>query len=579
MNSLDWKALVTLPLKKVAVLPYAQVEDLPKFSVIGVIIALALAFNYGLQVIIYHQQNLSLKEQQLPPKYPTLIPWLGSALPFLLDNANFLRTASSYAGELASSRITVAGKELYLFQDRDTVRRLWKAQSLSSPIPFYVHVLKHFFGMHNRALTTYRADNSGASPTPNNNSNVLEKNRLDYLTHEGFKRAFTGPALAPTARRYMKDLARRCEDLNVSDDWTDMPDLVQFFRTVHGAALLQAVFGPSLLKINPDFMDDAWKFDDSIPWLARLVPSFVNPEPYRTRERLRNQLKRWYKYARENFSDDCIYEDGDGDPYWGSELIRYQQKKYLQADNFDDDALASADLALVWGTVGNAIPTTMLSVYHVFKDPALLKRVREGLEADFGQTTLLDIDPAELIKSTLLSSIQAEVLRLYVNVCVMVSSPHADVSLGRWWMPKGGTALVSSGMTHMDNNYWNTRDGLYPVRSFWADRFVTYSHDQSSGPVQLAVRDKRQSEPRGKDGKPSFSVQGLEASWMPYGGGNAICPGRFLAKRVTLFTIALMTREFDIEIRPHTLEMGSWKFGMGVEKPKKPIAFRIRRRK
>jgi hypothetical protein len=39
-----------------------------------------------------------------------------------------------------------------------------------------------------------------------------------------------------------------------------------------------------------------------------------------------------------------------------------------------------------------------------------------------------------------------------------------------------------------------------------------------------------------------------------------------------------MTREFDIEIAPEPLELGSWKFGMGVEKPKKPVAFRIRRR-
>ena len=128
-----------------------------------------------------------------------------------------------------------------------------------------------------------------------------------------------------------------------------MPDLLKFFRTVHGAALLQAVFGPSLLEINPNFIEDAWKFDDSIPWLARMIPSFVNPKPHRMRQRVRDQLKKWYKYAREHFTENSIYEDRDGDPYWGSELIRYQQKMYLQANNYDDDALASADLALVWG--------------------------------------------------------------------------------------------------------------------------------------------------------------------------------------------------------------------------------------
>ncbi|KAF2142291.1 uncharacterized protein K452DRAFT_326261 [Aplosporella prunicola CBS 121167] len=527
---------------------------------------------------MYHQQHRSTTEQKLPPAYPSLIPWLGNAIPYLVNNAAFLQTASSYDGKPTPSKVTIAGKEFYLFSGREAVRKLWKSQSLSSPIPFYVHVLRHFFGMHERALATYQADNSGAFPQPFPGSNVPERNRVDRFTHQGFKQAFSGPALAPTTRRFTEDLVRRFDGLSFSNEWTEMPDLLEFFRTIHGAALLQAIFGPSLLKINPTFIEDVWKFDDSVPWLARMIPSFIHPEPYRARQRVREQLKSWYKYARANFTEDCVYEDGDGDPFWGSELIRYQQKKYLQADNYDDDALASADLALVWGTVGNAIPTTMLSVYHIFKDPALLERVRDNLEVDFGQTAPLDMNVTELIKSPLLSSVQAEVLRLYVNVCVMVSSPHADVSLGRWWLPKGAAALVSSGISHMDENYWNTRDGVHPVQSFWADRFISYPQDISSGPVQPMARDKYLADPQSTDGKPSFSLQGLEASWMPYGGGNAICPGRFLAKRVILFTISLMTREFDIELLPHTLEMGAWKFGMGVEKPKNAIPFRIRKR-
>lgn len=39
------------------------------------------------------------------------------------------------------------------------------------------------------------------------------ENRVDHFTHQGFKKAFTGPALAPTARSFMKDLVRRCDGL------------------------------------------------------------------------------------------------------------------------------------------------------------------------------------------------------------------------------------------------------------------------------------------------------------------------------------------------------------------------------
>jgi hypothetical protein len=86
----------------------------------------------------------------------------------------------------------------------------------------------------------------------------------------------------------------------------------------------------------------------------------------------------------------------------------------------------------IYRTLGNAIPTTMLSVYHVFKDASVLQRVRHNLENTFGDVRVSEIDPSQLIQDPLLSSIQAETLRLYFNVCVMLSSPHADVPLGRW---------------------------------------------------------------------------------------------------------------------------------------------------
>jgi hypothetical protein len=161
----------------------------------------------------------------------------------------------------------------------------------------------------------------------------------------------------------------------------------------------------------------------------------------------------------------------------------------------------------------------MLSVYHVFKDVALLQRVRENLDETFGDIPVSGLDPSRLIQDPLLSSIQAETLRLYVNVCVMLSSPHSDVSLGRWWMPRGAVGLVHSGVTHKDESFWNTRDGAHPVHSFWADRFITDPKYPSSGPVRSDVHDAAiRPEHNNNDGKPTFSIQGLEASWMPYGG-------------------------------------------------------------
>lgn len=88
-------------------------------------------------------------------------------------------------------------------------------------------------------------------------------------------------------------------------------------------------------------------------------------------------------------------------------------------------------------------------------------------------------------------------------------------------MPKGAVGLVSSGILHKDKSFWNTKDGVHPVESFWAERFITDPKDPDSGPVRADVHDpilRHERLEKIKDGKSSFSLKGLEASWMPYGG-------------------------------------------------------------
>jgi hypothetical protein len=71
-----------------------QGENSRKVFFVGLIIMLPLVVKYAVSLFMYHQQHLHRTEHQLPPEYPSFIPWLGSAIPFLLDNAAFLRLAT-----------------------------------------------------------------------------------------------------------------------------------------------------------------------------------------------------------------------------------------------------------------------------------------------------------------------------------------------------------------------------------------------------------------------------------------------------------------------------------------------------
>lgn len=228
----------------------------------------------------------------------------------------------------------------------------------------------------------------------------------------------------------------------------------------------------------------------------------------------------------------------------------------------------------------------MLSAFHIFKDPILLKRVRNNVEESFAHQNLVDANPIKLIKEPLLSSIYAETLRLYVKTYFMVTSPHLDVHLGKYSLPKGRIGLMNAGLSHLDETFWNSRDGDHPVTSFWADRFIIDPSDPKSGPVRPNVREspdwtttRRMGRKSGSDNTPIFSMDGTEGSWFPYGGGHSICPGRFLAKNVIMFTSAILARDYDIEILTDKVEMSTWRFGLGVGGLKSAVPFRIRKRR
>lgn len=152
---------------------------------------------------------------------------------------------------------------------------------------------------------------------------------------------------------------------------------------------------------------------------------------------------------------------------------------------------------------------------HVANNVELTKRVREDVVSRLSQGSLADIDLKGLSNSPIISSIYAETLRLHVQTFTVVSSPIENISLGKFWLPRGELGLVNSHLAHTDNEFWNTKEDSFPLDTFWAERFLIDPADPSSGPSKLGPG---ASHHESTNGAPYFSLKGLEGSWIPYGG-------------------------------------------------------------
>ncbi|KAF1839163.1 cytochrome P450 [Decorospora gaudefroyi] len=548
------------------------------------ILAIPFVFNYLFAVIVYHWTNLRRTKRQTPPEYPAMLPFVGSTFSFLWDSASFVKKATSYAGKLTCVRISLLVNGIFLVQEPAAVADMWKNQCLSSPIYVYTIGLRYMFGMSEKALETYTADDSGPARNPHPSSNVAPHNRVDFLTHDLLLRGLTGAPMLPTFRRFQTIVKRNLGAQEIGDEWVEMPDLFRFFTKNIGTAVLEALFGPSLLEINPGFADDMWTFDQEVQNLAKRLPRFMIPRAYQVRNRMLAQIQNWYRYAREHFRDDEDGAAGDWDPFWGSVMNRDRQKSLLGIDGQDDAAMASADLGLMWTSITNSVPSTMMTALHIFKDADLLSRIRASLEDTVSRDASgVELAMDKLLSKDLLQSVYAEVLRLYVQTYITRCAPHEDVAIGSWWLPRNEVGMVSSHVSHMNTEFWNEQNGKHPVTSFWAERFLLDPSDAQSGPMKRTAGDMtNEAEDKAAKGATDggqFSSKGLSGAWIPYGGGFGACPGRLLAKRMIMFTSALLVSEFDIEIRTPEFEMDSSHYGLGIQKPKVPVAFAIRRRK
>jgi cytochrome P450 len=227
---------------------------------------------------------------------------------------------------------------------------------------------------------------------------------------------------------------------------------------------------------------------------------------------------------------------------------------------------------------------------EVLQRPELLDRVRAEIAphmAGFSGDKPLEIDIDGLCQGHLVQSIYAEVLRAHNGTVVARVPEVSTFSIAGWVFPKDNPILVSTFDTARVSSVWNqgTPSNPHPVDEFWPERFIVDPKDPLSGPVlpdlRAQSREASHVETDTKPSEPYFSLEGTTGSWVPYGGGSRMCPGRHFAKKELIVTMAIFLTAFDIELAPRDgwIQDDMTYFMFGVMHPKGPISARIRRRK
>ena len=257
-------------------------------------------------------------------------------------------SASRRFGTSVPVRLRLLNTELYLVSGTQNLKLVWKkSQFLSSKLQVLIGV-GTLFGTSKDVLEFYEFDDSGINTLPHPNSRIQPENRIHHITHKTTVELLAGKHLKSLARSFQHILKKRVSNLEVGSDWIDMPDLLSLLQSHMFSAAVEGMCGPYFLSLNPDFAQNFWDFDGYMPCILKGYPRFLKPAAWQARDKCLASVKKWHTYLKQHDPHGLVDMENVQDPYYGTTLMRARQNYSLKMKAMTADAIASADLGLIW---------------------------------------------------------------------------------------------------------------------------------------------------------------------------------------------------------------------------------------
>ncbi|KAF2483207.1 cytochrome P450 [Neohortaea acidophila] len=326
-----------------------------------------------------------------------------------------------------------------------------------------------------------------------------------------------------------------------------------------------AIYGPeNAFAVQPELEEDFWTFEDGMLGLVvDIVPSITARTAHFARKRVLDGLIEYVRHER--YKKACP-------------LIQERVQTNL-AFGMSKEMAGHAELILMFGIMGNAVPSNFWLLSHLFSRPDLLERIRSELEL------ALDLSSPADGRKEMTVSIAAK--RINIKSCPLLYSCYRealrDISLltsarmvmkdtlipsdatgdkGEYLLRANSIVQIAGGVIHQEPSIWGEDADEFNPERFLVKQAGNYT---STSRTALPL----------PPGVPS-------SAFRAYGGGTVICPGRHFAQTELMLFAAVLALGFDIfEADGATLKVppkDDTRIPLSVMKPTYDPRVQIRRR-
>ncbi|KAK7978557.1 cytochrome P450 [Apiospora saccharicola] len=467
-----------------------------------------------------------------PPRLGETIPFISNVWQFMTDKDRFIARVSMALRTSAVVQCQLGPLKSHFVAGSEHVPMLFKSTMFTSE-PWVIHILKHTAGYLPVDVAKFVRDDSGSSRQPRVNGSakdtIPESERIWYALHQTYNAALSGPQSVKTiCAAYQTFFEQQLSTTLASKGRSELL-LFDFLKKSMSRAAFCATFGPSIIEMNPGFMEAFWKYEGLAEPLTFGLPSWLNRGGIEARNTVRDMCTKWYKCAGSEFAWERLEEAGQDtiwEPVFGSPVSR-GLARWGRSFGFSTEGMGPVYALFLLALNTNTVPICTWIMMELIKDPDLLQAVKREVAVSTvlsaGASSPPALDEQKITSIPLLQSIYAETLRLHVGILITRTS-LVPVTVAGYSFPRGTVFHAPTQVAHLDESTWGAPG--HPASEFWAYRHIQERvTENEKGEVEKHLE---------------FSLAGPSGAFFPYGGGTAMCAGRNFAKAEVLLTVAML---------------------------------------
>ena len=264
-----------------------------------------------------------------------------------------------------------------------------------------------------------------------------------------------------------------------------------------------AYFGDRLAQIDPDLTWAFLEFDE-LSWQVHYqYPKILSRRMRSARDQVIAGLDTYFRLPASERTGNV-------------QFISHMETE-MRSLGIDNRNIAAMMMILYWGIMSNPRKAAFWMLAYILHTPGLLEVIRKETRPAFSPASC-KIDVRHLSESCPhLDSVWNETIRMS-SYSASVRYVTQDTRIGDKILRKGNRVMIPYRQLHFNEEIFGA-----DVHQFDPDRFL---HDAS------LLR---------------------KSTWRPFGGGQTMCPGRFVAKNAVVTFVALLFYRCDVELLPNQI--------------------------